>query len=74
MVLSLLWQQGRILLAQEWKAMGRLCTRVMYVLRNTQALKEVRASPFYCWDTDVLLVQILLSQIKDLGFGMLNSQ
>lgn len=74
MVLSLLRQQGGILLAQEREATGRLRTEVMYVLRNTQAFKEVRASPFYCWDTDVLLVHILLSQIKDLGLGMLTSQ
>lgn len=61
MVLSLLWQQGGILFAREREATGCLCIDVMYVLRNAQAFKEVQASPFHCWDTDVLLVKILLS-------------
>lgn len=44
------------------RSMGQMCTEVMHVLRNSQAFKDAfKASPFYCWDTDVLLEQILLS-------------
>lgn len=42
--------------------MGQMCIEVMHVLRNTQAFKDAfKVSPFHCWDTDVLLVQILFS-------------